>query len=127
MNKSMYPIALTLISSLAYAEQTNEYFSCQPYTAKSYNVGGTGSTDYNIDCKAEPHIHECQRFRIDKSSLSVSGGSYVYEYSDEKTRGKLVISRTNGAFYENETRQGAYETRASLDGICELKKEVLKY
>jgi hypothetical protein len=123
----MYPFALALVSSLACAEQTNEYFSCQPHTAKSYNVGGTGSTDYDIDCKAEPHIHECRRFRIDKSSLSASGGSYVYEYSDEKTRGKLFISRTDGTFQENETRQGAYETRSSLAGICELKKEALKY
>lgn len=127
MNKSTYPIALALVSGLASAEQTNEYFSCQPYTTKSYNVGGTGSTDYNIDCKAEPHIHGCERFRIDKSSLSASGGSYVYEYSDDKTRGKLVISRTNGAFNENETIQSVYETRASRDGICELRKEILKY
>jgi hypothetical protein len=127
MNKSIYPIALTLISSLAYAEQANEYFSCQPYTAKSYAIGSGGSTDYDINCKIEPHIVECQRFRIDKSSLSASGGSYIYEYSDNKTKRKLVISRTNGTFYEDEIRQGAYETHSNLDGICELKKEVLKY
>lgn len=127
MNKSTYAIALALVSSLTYAEQTNEYFSCQPHTAKSYTIGGEGSTDYNINCKAEPHIVEYQRFRIDKSSLSASGGSYIYEYSDNKTKRRLVVSRTDGTFYENETRQGAYVTRYSLDGICELRKEVLKY
>lgn len=124
MNKKIYPIALALVSSAVFAEQENEYFSCQPFSAKCYS---TGPTSYNIDCKTEPHIVECQRFRIDKVSLSASGGSYVQEYSSNKTKGKLIISRTDGDFYESETTQGAYENRYIREGVCELKKEALKY
>lgn len=127
MIKGITTIATLLICGQVHAEQINEYFSCEPFRVKSYNVGGTGSTDFDIDCTTNRHIHECSTFRIDKNNLSANGGSYIYQYEEDKSKDKIAISRTTGDYHQSGTYFGAYETRTSGNGTCTLKKEKLKY